>query len=363
MKTLDRYISRSFLTVFVGSLVAVSFLFTVISILDSLNYMMGKEGVTLWSIVRFYVLQLPQTIYMGSPVAALLSTMIVLGGMNQQNELMAMRAAGMSLARITAPILVLTLLIGAVLFVIGNTLVPVGNRYFYSARQEIKADDDSDPESRIWYVSEKRGRPPRVLRIESVARDTGELRGVTMFVTGDGFNLVRQVEADTASYNETGAWTAHDAEITDFMKKGPPVPTKLDTTELDIPDTPSELLAIQRMPEEMTLSELRSQMDRIQKYGLPKTRYLVEVHSRFAIPLAALILVMVGAPLAIRPVRSGGLALSIVGAVVIGFGYFVVIALFISMGKGGMVPAWTGAWTANILFGAAGLLLFSTMRK
>ncbi len=362
MKILDRYILKSFWGMFLGSLVTVSFLFTVISILDSLNYLMGREGADFYSLLRYYALQLPQTVYMGAPVAALLSTMIVLGAMNQNNELMAFRAGGVSLSRITVPILASTLVIGALLFVLGNTLVPVGNRLFLSAKQDIKGEEP-DPARRIWYVSEGEDKRPRILRIERVDRHSGDLSGVTVYYAGRKLGLKEQVAAARADFDPESGWTAIDAVRRTFPRKGFPKMKKVDKTPLELPDTAADLLRIQRAPEEMTLFSLIDQIDRVQRHGLPKTVYRVELQTRFSIPLAALLLVLVGAPFAIRPVRTSGIAISILGAIIIGFAYFVIVALFISLGKGGMVPAWAAAWSANMIFGVVGALLYSGIRK
>jgi len=361
MRIIDRYIAGSFLAVFGGSLAAVSFLFTVISILDSLNYLMTKKGASFFEIIHYYALQLPQTIYMTTPLAALLSVMIVLGAMNQKNELTAIRAGGVSMARAAAPVLLSSVFIGVLLFILGNTLVPVGNRHFLSARQKIK-NKEPEAQDRLWYVSESRQRGPSILRIEGVDRETGRLMGLTLFETGPGLTLEREIVAESADYKD-GRWVATDARTVEFKGLDAPHFEKRESIALDIPDSAQDLLRIQRAPAEMTLSELSSQIERVYRYGLSDTGYRVELHARFAIPFAALILVMVGAPLAIRPVRAGGLALSILGAVGVGFAYFVIIAFMMSLGRGGIVPPWAAAWSANMVFGALGALLFSGMRK
>lgn len=357
MRTADRYVLRSFLAVFLGSLFSVCFLFTVISILDSLNYLMGKEGASLAAIVRYYLLQLPQTVYMGAPVAALLSIMITLGQMNQNNELLALRAAGLSLARISAPILAAGVAIGLGAFAIGDTLVPAGNSMFLSARQDLKGEKP-DPTSRIWYVSESDSDTPAILRIEEVERKTGKLEGLTVFFTGRKLELKEQIVAESASFEAGRGWIATDVRERDFDAQGIPRERTHEQLALGLPDTADELLRVQRAPEEMRLSQLNDQIKRVRRYGLPDMSYRVERQTRFSIPMAVLILMLVGAPLSIRPVRSGGLALSILGAVIVGFAYFVVIALLVSLGKGGMIEPWAAAWSANIIFGMVGSVLF-----
>ena len=362
MKIIDRYILRLFLGIFFGSLLAIAFLFTVLSVLDSITFLMSEEGATVIGIVRFYLLQLPQTIYMSSPVAALLSAMITLGSLNQYHELTALRAAGVSLFRAALPIILAAAGISLAVFVLGNTLVPIGNRYFLSEKQALRGDKDNEDE-RVWYVSESADREPMILRVERVDRKTGDLSGVTIFRTGPGLSLDQEIMAESATYVEDSGWRLTRAVSRVFREQDPPVLSSAGQMMIALPDTPEDLLRVQRAPEEMKLSELSDQIRRVHRYGLPETAFRVERHARFAIPLAAVILALTGAPLAIRPVRSSGLAWGILGAIIIGFIYFVVIAEFISLGKGGMVTPWAAAWTANIIFGIIGALQFSKLRR
>lgn len=362
MKTLDRYLLRAFLGAFAGSLVSVAFLFTVLSVLDSITYLMGVKGASFAAIVHYYSLQLPQTIYMTAPVAALLSAMITLGALNERHELMAMRASGISMARTAAPILGAAFGISLALFALGNTLVPLGNRAFFSAKQDLNRNEE-DPGRRIWYLSEARDRPPAILRIESLDRKTGRLNGLTVLETGPGFALAREIVADRADYRPGQGWELTGVKVRDFAGFAEPALSTAKTMKLEIEEKPADLLKTQRAPEEMTLPELIAQIQMVRRFGLPEAAWVVELQSRFAIPLSALILVLVGAPLAIRPVRSSGLAVGILGAIIVGFAYFVIIAEFISLGKGGQVGPATAAWSANIIFGLFGGALFSRLRK
>jgi len=362
IKIVDRYVLSSYLKAFTGSVIGVSVLFTVLGVLDSLTYQLGKEGVTVYDIVRFYLLQLPQTVFMGAPFAALLSAMITLGAMNQGHEIMALRASGFSVARVTAPILVATLMIGVLLFVLGNTLVPVGVRAFNQARQEASVKRVS-PNQRIWYVSEKGGEPPTLLRIERVDESTGDLIGVTVIPVDEDFIPIEEIVADRGTYEGDRRWRLTGVERRRFTAFEPPSIERLEKLSITLSETPDELQKAQRPSEEMSWSELGERIVKAGRYGRSPNPYKVERQSRLAIPLAALILVLVGAPLSIRPIRAGGLAVGILGAFVIGFGYFVIIALFITMGKGDLLPPWAAAWTANIIFGIIGGLYFSTLRK
>jgi len=361
VKIIDRYVLKAYVGVFLGSMAAISFLFIVLGVLDSMAFL-TSEGMTIAGVVRYNALQLPNLIYMAAPIGALLSAMITLAGFNQSNELMALRASGVSVARVTAPILAATLCIAGMMFWLGSTWVPEGNRKFMSARQQF-LDEDDDPSELVWYVSESRDRPPIILRAEKVDRESGNVKGLTVLTPDANFQLKEQLVAQSATHAREGGWTLHGVQSRTFQGFDTPRFMTLSELPLDLPDRPEDLLRVQRSPEEMTWSELIDQIQRSRADGLPKHPYQVELHARLAVPLAALVLVLVGTPLAVRPARSGGIAWALLAAVVIGFAYFIIIAELISIGKGGMVEPWVAAWTANIIFGVLGVGSFSTLRK
>ena len=251
MKIADKYILKSFFGMFAGSLVAISFLFTVFSVLDSLSYMMRMAGASFFAIVHYYLLQLPQTIFMTAPIAALLSTMITLGLLNQRNELTALRAAGVSLLRTAAPMAAGSLIISLGLFVLGDTLVPLGNRSLLTAKDSIKGDV-SDPASRVWYASEDPRRPPIILRVERVDRKNGTIHGVTAYETGPDFNLRRQSTAKWAEWVKGEDWVMHDVRVREFNGLAPPVLRQVETAKLQLKDKPEDFLRAQRAPEGRT---------------------------------------------------------------------------------------------------------------
>ncbi|MFO8057169.1 MAG: LPS export ABC transporter permease LptG [bacterium] len=361
MKITDRYVLRSFLGVFLGSIFIVAFLFTALSVLDSMTYLMGKKGASFGEIVYFHLLQLPQTLYMTAPVAALISAMITMGTFNQRFEIMAVRAAGVSIARAAMPVLISSFFIFAGLFVLGNTLVPYGNRYFFNMEEKIKGKDKEE-ENRLWYVSEHRD-TRYILRAGHLNRNTGHIKSLTVYHLDPDFQLVKQTLAKEAYYEPQKGWTMKNVVHRYFSGMDPPHTETAEQAMLDIPATKKDLLRVQRLPEEMTLSELNRQIKRIKKHGRSNAAYKVERQARVAIPFAAVILILAGTPLAIRPVRSSGLAVSILGAIIVGFVYYVIIAEFISLGKGGLVSPVVAAWSANVIFGVLGVVLFSGLRK
>jgi lipopolysaccharide export system permease protein len=86
------------------------------------------------------------------------------------------------------------------------------------------------------------------------------------------------------------------------------------------------------------------------------------MHGKIAFSLVSIILVIIGISFSLRSERSGGVTQSIGAGIVIGFSYWLVFAFAMSLGRSGTLPPLLAAWTANILFGIASLLMYRRVK-
>jgi lipopolysaccharide export system permease protein len=86
------------------------------------------------------------------------------------------------------------------------------------------------------------------------------------------------------------------------------------------------------------------------------------MHGKIAFSLVSIILVIIGVSFSLRSERSGGVTQSIGAGIVIGFSYWLVFAFAMSLGRSGTLPPLLAAWTANILFGIASLLMYRRVK-
>ena len=91
--------------------------------------------------------------------------------------------------------------------------------------------------------------------------------------------------------------------------------------------------------------------------GYDPTPYRVELQKKIAYPVLNVITVILGIPFALRFSRHGGIAMGVGISVVLGFVYWVLFAVTVSVGQSGLLPPFAAAWSANLLFGGLGLYL------
>jgi lipopolysaccharide export system permease protein len=132
----------------------------------------------------------------------------------------------------------------------------------------------------------------------------------------------------------------------------------IDSTSL----LPQDISRFFNQPEEMSSTELRQFIQEVKRNGADPNRWLVDLHLKYAIPLANLIIILFGAPLASKKSRgsaTAGFGLSLI----VVFIYFGMVKTSQAMGQNGVLPPLVAAWLANISFAAAGLAVLVKTAK
>jgi lipopolysaccharide export system permease protein len=139
--------------------------------------------------------------------------------------------------------------------------------------------------------------------------------------------------------------------------------TPFKETEFPLEESWESFQKTARASEEMSYTELRTYIQKIQSSGYDATRYLVDLYAKLSHPFLNLIMVLIGIPFALKTGRSGGVALSIGTSVFIGFVYGMVYYISLSFGKSGVLPPFVAVWTPTMLFGLAGIFTLMSLRQ
>ena len=166
-----------------------------------------------------------------------------------------------------------------------------------------------------------------------------------------------RIDAKEARWQD-GQWIFSDLLITTFSTDHFPVLEKVTSRAILLPETPTELKAVQKDTDEMGYLELRNYIRKLQAEGFDAARYLADMHGKIAFTLVNLILAVLGISFSLRSERSGGVALSIGSGIIIGFSYWIVFAFSISLGRSTSIPPFLAAWSANFILGIAAAVLY-----
>lgn len=194
MKKLDQFIVKSFLGPFIGILLVVIFILMLQFLWLYIDELVGK-GLGLKIILEFLGWGAATMLPLSLPLATLLSSVMTVGQMAENNELIAMKSAGISLTRVLSPIIICAAVISVLAFFAANNLVPVAYNKIFTLRDDIgKTKEEINIPTGTFYD----GIDGYVLRIDSKDDKTGIMHGVLVYDHTAGKGNVSVTIADSA---------------------------------------------------------------------------------------------------------------------------------------------------------------------
>jgi lipopolysaccharide export system permease protein len=210
---------------------------------------------------------------------------------------------------------------------------------------------------KIWYRSDH-----HIFNIQLLDPKKKALNGVTLYEFDDRFRCLQRIDASEVKWIN-GKWKFYNGSVRDFDEVGSIQTTPFRELEVSLAENWESFESIERQSREMSYTDLRTYVQRIQAAGYDSTRYLVELYAKLSYPFLNFIMILIGIPFALKTGRSGGVALSIGVSVLIGFAYGVTFYVFLSFGKSGVLSPFLSAWIPTILFGLAGIFTLMSIRQ
>lgn len=352
MRTLDRYVAGLYLRVWLICVIGAPLLFIIIKLTDDLDKYLNR-GLTAQQVLLAYVYDFPYQMSLSFPVASLFGAVFTVALMSRHFEITAAKASGVSFYRIIAPIIVLGAMLSVLALALGE-LVPITNRL----RAETLGERASTRRNiRTQFVYGADG--GRAYTIRRLTAESGEIQGLVIDREGTGAEYpTYRVSAPRAQWQD-GRWLILDGHVNYYPGRDRAVSFAFDTLLMsDLRESPQQLLAEPKDPEEMNFRELDSFIESIHRSGGDARKLAVEKHLKLAFPAACLIVVLFGSALGNATGRRGpamgvGIAL---GTVLL---YLISVRIAQGMGAGGVLPPELAAWSPNLLFLGIGVVLLA----
>lgn len=354
-----RYVGRLFAIRFIGLL---AFFVIVLQMLDLLNRseaIMAADGATTASIWRYIGLRAPQIVSQFTPFAALLAIVVTLSTLNLKSEIVIMRAAGMSVHRVLAPIGIVCAVIAAAHFLFNElVVVPTSERLAYWEANGFEVGLVHDAATRTDVRVTHEG---EIVSAASAVRtaDGARLADVVIYDL-DASGLVRAfTEADRAIYAD-GAWTLYS---TRSPTPDAPLAAPLRERPWDTSLSPDLLFALTLNPDRSSLPTIIRQIGQLKRDGADAQPATTSLLSRFSKPMATLLMPLLGALAGFGVSRQGNQLVRASAGAMLGFIYFVAENLMLAVGKLGVVPPMLGAFFPFALFLLVGFAILLTMES
>lgn len=359
IKRIDLYLLRFFFLSLMVVILAIGFTIIVINMVEELRDFVDHK-VPLMKIIEYYCYFGGWVMKAFFPVFVLLATLFSVSILARKNEILAMKALGLSLYRVALPFLVVSLLLSFGHFYYNEYLFPPAN----NKRLEIKE-----------FTIEKRSKR-RLSRATNIYRQISPGHFYTVAV----FNVDRNEGKDLKIYKTRGnrlsqiitasiivyedhKWQARNGIVRSFDDTTSESYAEFAFMDLpDIKEKPEDFSRRIGKPEDMKLEELRHYVDLMKRTGGPHVRESIDLKLKYSYPLTSFIVVLISIPFASNP-RRGGIAVSFAAGALIALTYFVLFRVLQSAGYNEKVPAIVSVWGVNGLFFLIGLVSMVKARK
>lgn len=355
---LDRYILRRFTFVFALTYSSLAVLFAIITFFELIDDAMENHK-PLYLILKHIYYYMPQMLFYMQPVAVLIATLVVFGLLTKSSEVTAMKACGLSLYRISLPVVLATALLSGIAFYVQDYVLPRSNRKADALRNEIqnKPVQTYYQLNRTWM----RGLGNRIFNYNYYDSESQRFNQLSVFdFDPEEFTLARRVNAATATWRGQ-QWLLEHVWIREFRKGQSSAFKIVPRMTIDLPETPSYFFKEQKMPDQMKYLELRTYIDELALSGFDTVKFRVQLAQKLSFPLVSLIMAVIAVPFSFMMGRHGalyGIGVSVALAMV----FWGTLGIFRSLGYIQVLPPFFAAWSPNIIFAIIGLYMLFTVK-
>ena len=338
------YMAKLFLTRSFGVLAVLVIILQALDLLSETDNILAHPGNGQADVLRYVSLRLPQLIQRFLPFSVLLGTLITFLTLNQNGEVVALKAAGLSAHQVLAPFIAASLLIAAGSFAFNERVVTRASATLdrWQSVEFGALPTGREGQTNVWVragddlihadVVMGRGEALRLTRVSVYERNGGSLQSITTAATGrataTGLELSDATRFDVANGRRTTAGTARVAQDI--------APAQFDLSSVD--------------PAGLPYDRLSSAIAALKVAGRPTAALEANLWHKFSGPMSTVLMPLLGAVAAFGLARSGKLFVRAVTGMALGFAYFVADNFGLAMGNLGAYSPLLAAWGPFFLF-------------
>ena len=354
------YIIGRFFSYFLVTTIGLCILTVIIDFVGNINVFTGAKGSEL---AIYYVYFVASFLSMILPISMLLSVMLSVGSFAKTNELTAIKSGGISIAKMTFPLIVIGLFLSVGNFFFNETFLGTANaklelyRDTFSARRSGRPIPTEIVESRrnFYYFSDNNTAyffrqigttPPKA---ETIVRYSFANHRVKSIMTSD---LIKY-------FPDKNQWIMPSGIEKILQKDGNIILNNLSEKSLfDLTQPPGDMVKTIRKVEQMSWHELQKRMESAKQRGEKTQRYLADSNFKFSLPLMNVVVVLIGVAVTARSTKRGG-AVNFGAGLGFVFLYWAIAQFLIVLGRNESVNPIVAAWSATAIFIIMGFFLYS----
>ncbi len=359
---IDGYILNTYLFYFVILLASLLLLIEVFTFFELLGDMV-KNDISMSTMLDYLWHLAPKLIYDLTPIGSLVASLICFGILTKYNEVTAFKAGGVSVHRLAAPVLLMSLVLSGLLFAFDHYYIPESNRRQERLRAEIKKKPVATylRPDRQWVY----GQGSRIYNYGFLDPKKSVMTRVNVYeLNAKNFQLIHQISAQQASWNaRLQTWSFQNGVS---QEAGPKFDNyrqfSAGTAEFPaLNEPPSWFVKEEKEYKEMNFEELGRYITELKSSGVETTPLQVQYYKKFAVPLFAFIMAVLSIPFAFVAGNKG--AMTGVGvSFAVAIAYWSIETVFEQVGDLNQLPPAMAAWSPDVIFLLVGFYLMARMK-
>ncbi|HEY4484863.1 MAG TPA: LPS export ABC transporter permease LptG [Nitrospiria bacterium] len=312
-------------------------------------------------ILLYFGLRIPKILYDVIPLGTLLATLITLGILSRNNEIVAMKSSGVSLLYVTSPILGLALGISLLLAAGSFSFLPATKQksdFVRVVKIRRIAEQSFYGLGHYWFREGQR----LFANVQFVDPVNHALHDVSIYRLHENYTLEESIRAKRIEY-ENGGWMMHDGRIRAFGLDGTVTERAFTLEPIALARKPGEFKELDVDTDKMKFFDLKRYIDRLKQDGYDVARYQTDLYGKIALPFVNFIMSLIAISFGLHESRGRGIARGVGLSLLIGGAYLIIHSIALSMGHTGLIPPLVAGGFADLLFLAAGVYLYLGIRQ
>lgn len=354
MTLFDRYIMKAVISSVTLVMLILLALFSFAAFVNELTYL-GKGEYGVIQALLYVGLTLPSLAYDLFPVSALLGSVIGLGVMASNSELVVMRAAGLSIGRITWSVMKAGIILVVIAVVISEFISAKSERLAQEVRsQALSGVVAKKIEKGFWTRDET-----RIINVRSVQPD-GDLRGIYIYQIDQQRRLNEIISAKRASF-EHGKWVLKEVSHSNLLENEIESSTLSSLLQKTLVD-PEMINVIAIKPRSLSAQGLYQYIEYLNDNDLNAGQYEMVFWSKIVLPFATAMMVFLSIPFIFGPLRSVGVGVRVLVGTLIGISFYVIHQMSSYVGLVFHLNPALCAMLPTLLFFLASLMMMRRIR-
>ena len=353
MKIIDRYVLKTQLVSVLLVLFVLMGLAAFIGFLGEADKA-GTGDYTLADAFAYIMFSMPQTAVDMFPAATLIGSLLGLGALASRSELIAMRAAGVSIGRLAVSVSIVGILLMLSAVIVSEWIAPQAESYAKKERSRLlNKDIVLAGDQGVWF---KDGN--RIINI-SQWRDPTAVGQINQFYFDENHKLSSIQRAKKGSYTSEQSWELSQLVSTNFSKQEISV-NKQDDSLWKVNLEPKTLQMFSVEPGHLSTQNLFDYTKFLDKNGIDSQRYRVAFWSRLATSVSIILMSLLALPFVFGSLRTGNSGVRLFFGVIIGIAYMSANKLLVGTGMVYGLNAFLSAWVPTLILA---LVTFSAIAR